>query len=864
MIKYFKNRIEAGNILADKLLSFQNLDPVVLALPRGAVPMAYEIAKKLHAPLDVVLVKKIGAPGHEEFAIGAIAEDEKPILNHQIISMYKFDPVEIENVVYKRISEIRARAKMYREKYPAVALKGRSVIVVDDGLATGATMSAAITWLRSQEVDKIIVAVPVSSWEAAEDIRSRVDEFISLIVPDNMMAVGRWYKEFSQVSDEEVLECLQKQKGNESDTDNKTVWIEDGAARLQGVLSIPAQAKGLVLFAHGGGSSHKSPRNLYVAKALNEAGFGTLLFDLLTVNESLNRKNVFDIDLMASRLLVATDWAKKVNPDLPIGYFGSSTGAAAALKAAQDRLDIFSIISRGGRPDLALDSLPQVYAPTLLLVGQEDHPVIPLNELAKKHLKNSEMILIPHAGHLFEEAGTLEQVVEYAVSWLSSCLKLHLEKNIDTHFDVKENIVNEIEQSARAFSITSDLDDWIREISQHKIVMLGEATHGTRDFYSLRREISKKLLKDHGFNFIAVEGDWPDCIRLNQYIHNQNDHRNEDIVCGEFHRWPTWMWANEEVASLIKWMKKNRKGSFYGLDVYSLYDSLDEIKKCIEKVDPVISMNIMKTYKCFEAYRFDEYAYARSLLKVPKGCLNEVVTNLRSLLRVRLEETTFNLDEFFGAKQNARVITNAEKYYRAMILGGAESWNVRDHHMLETLEELLRLHGPDSKAIIWAHNTHIGDYHATDMLENGYINLGGLAREKFGMENVFLLGFSTFQGTVTAGHAWGGEEIKMNLPKAQVGSYEEYLHQASVNLKSNKLLIDLKSVGKNSFLNRKLPHRAVGVVYDPDHESKGNYVPTELAKRYDGLMFVDQSTALGSLSATYVREKLPETWPAGQ
>ena len=222
-----------------------------------------------------------------------------------------------------------------------------------------------------------------------------------------------------------------RENAGDASITHQNVWINDGSASLQGILSMPISPKGLILFAHGSGSSHKSPRNLYASKALSDAGFGTLLFDLLTTHEALTRKNVFDIGLMTSRLLIATDWAKNLFPELPIGYFGASTGAAAALGAAKDRQDIFSVVSRGGRPDLALDSLPKVYAPTLLLVGENDPQVITLNELAKNKLKNSELILIPNASHIFEEPGTLEQVVEHTVSWFSKCLTLHLEKNFD-------------------------------------------------------------------------------------------------------------------------------------------------------------------------------------------------------------------------------------------------------------------------------------------------------------------------------------------------------------------------------------------------------------------------------------------------
>jgi erythromycin esterase-like protein len=199
-----------------------------------------------------------------------------------------------------------------------------------------------------------------------------------------------------------------------------------------------------------------------------------------------------------------------------------------------------------------------------------------------------------------------------------------------------------------------------------------------------------------------------------------------------------------------------------------------------------------------------------------------------------------------------------------MIEGGPASWNIRDSHMMETLENLINLYGDDSKVIVWAHNTHIGDYHATEMLANGNINLGGLAREKFGINNVYLLGFSSYQGEVTAGSAWGGEEKKMNLPKATLGSYEDYFHKASLNMKASQFLTTFEKLDKYSTLNRKLGHRAVGVVYDPYHEAHGNYVLTELARRYDGLIFIDRTTALKSLSSTFSVEEFPETWPSGQ
>jgi putative phosphoribosyl transferase len=890
MNNHFANREQAGKLLAAKLIKYQRLNPVILALPRGGIPVAYEISSRLKAPLDVVLVKKIGAPGHEEFAIGAIAEDEKPILNQKVIQFYNFKPEDIENIIVDRISEIRSREKLYRKDLPKIPLENRIVIVVDDGLATGATMLAAVNWLRTKNVKKIIVAVPVSSSEAARMVRHKVDEFISLLTPPDMLAIGMWYKDFLQVSDKEVLNILKKQatenqnKSNESNEEsneeNREVIIQDGAAILKGVLTMPLGARGIILFAHGGGSSHKSPRNQYVAKALNDAGFATLLFDLLTIDETADRKNVFDIELMTSRLMVATEWAKKINPDLPIGYFGASTGAAAALGAAALRVitgDVFAVVSRGGRPDLALDSLAEVSVPTLLLVGEKDKAVIPLNEYAINKLKNSQLVLIPNATHLFEEPGALVQVVEYAVSWFSSSLIHYTDKTPGVRStETKDKLVTEIEDCSHSFTTTKKLDSWIREISKHRIIMMGEATHGTKEFYSIKREISKILIQDYGYKFIAVEGDWPDCYKLNEYISGDRFSNSQGspyvehfedarhAVSSQFHRWPTWMWANEEIPPLIEWMKDKQMGAFYGLDVYSLFESLEEIKKHLDHIEPETAQRMLAGYKCFESYKFDEIAYAKSLLQFPKGCQEEVVKNLRALLRLRLYETSLSKESLFDARQNARVIANAEDYYRAMFEGGPRSWNVRDLHMMETLEHLLELYGPDAKVIIWAHNTHIGDYHATDMLDSGYVNLGGLARERYGLENVYLLGFSSYHGSVTAGKAWGGKEEKMFLPKAQKGSYEDYFHQAAMNMHADKLLMRFDKLNKDSNLYKKLGHRAVGVVYDPAHESRGNYVPTKMADRYDAMIFIDETTAVEPLATVFTAEEFPETWPEGQ
>lgn len=862
-MKRFKNREEAGNLLAERLIPFRDSNPIILALPRGGIPLSKIIAKRLHAPIDLIFIRKIGAPGNEEFAVGAVAEDEKPIFNEELISLYNLDRKVISGLVADQVREIRTRSKLYRKIFKSLAWQGRTVIVVDDGLATGASMKAALLWLQTKMVKKIIVAIPVSSKEGMEEIKPFCDEAISLITPHQFWSVGSWYHEFKQLTDEEVLH----ESSNVVDlVDENDIRLYDYNEPLKGLLQTPLNARGLVIFAHGSGSNYKSPRNQQVAKALHEAGYITLLFDLLTADEANHKNNVFDINLLSRRLNLATEWAKKNFPHLPLGYFGASTGAAAALKSASERNDIFAIVSRGGRPDLAMDALAKVDIPVLLIVGKEDDLVVPLNKSARNKLKNCQMELIPKAGHLFEEPGTLEQVIELSVGWFN---QHNVKKKIKTFSPAKENIVLEIEKHSTPFDKATDLKEWIHQIAKHRIVMFGEATHGSKEFYHWRSEISKILIEKHGFSFIAVEGDWPDCNKLNQYIYSDDNQSATNVVRDGFHRWPTWMWSNEEIPSLIEWMKKKKLGGFYGLDVYSLFESIDEIKNKLAEYDSNLAYRIMEGYNCFESFERNELSYAQSLSRLPTGCQEEVIGNLRELLRLRLQDTRLTSKQLFDVQQNARVINNAEKYYRTMLSGGSESWNTRDYHMLETLENLLRYHCADnvknSKAIVWAHNTHVGDYHATDMGEGGYINLGGLAREKFGVENVYLVGFGTHHGKVTAGRAWKTPQETMVLPTAKAGSYEDYFHRAAVNLEAEQFLTTFTHLDKHSPLYHKLGHRAVGVVYDPNDEKHGhNYVPTELANRYDAFIFVDETNALKPLSTNETPNIFPDTYPLGQ
>ncbi|MDX5422945.1 MAG: erythromycin esterase family protein, partial [Hymenobacteraceae bacterium] len=278
-----------------------------------------------------------------------------------------------------------------------------------------------------------------------------------------------------------------------------------------------------------------------------------------------------------------------------------------------------------------------------------------------------------------------------------------------------------------------DLDVLIDEIGDARIVMLGEASHGTSEYYTWRTAISKRLIQERGFNFIAVEGDWPECYVLNRLIKGyQNSGSKIADVLQVFRRWPTWMWANWEVAALVEWMREynfqrstSSKAGFYGLDVYSLWESLEQIVQFLEHNDGQAAEAARNAINCFEPFNRDPQTYAHATAFVPTDCENEVIEMLQ---RIQKQPAfTDDPEHDFNTKQNALVAVNAEKYYRAMIRGGANSWNVRDGHMMETLDRLLDLHGPDSKAIVWEHNTHIGDARYTDMADDGMYNIGQLA-----------------------------------------------------------------------------------------------------------------------------------------
>ncbi|HEX2535770.1 MAG TPA: erythromycin esterase family protein, partial [Chitinophagaceae bacterium] len=380
----------------------------------------------------------------------------------------------------------------------------------------------------------------------------------------------------------------------------------------------------------------------------------------------------------------------------------------------------------------------------------------------------------------------------------------------------------------------ADLDPLIRKIGQKRIVMLGEASHGTHEYYTWRSHITRRLVEEYGFRFVAVEGDWPDCYALNRYVsHHASAPGSATDNLHSFDRWPTWMWGNWEIAAFVEWMRRHNKGKerkeqvgFYGLDVYSLWDSLECVVQYLQKNDPDALKAAHEAIRCFEPYKEDEgasYGYAARM--VPELCQDEVIGLLQTLTDKR-KTPEGDTEPVFSAEQNALIAVNAERYYRAMISGGPHSWNVRDSHMMETLNRLLEFQGPESKAIIWAHNTHIGDARATDMADEGMFNIGQLARQQYGNDAVALIGFGSYEGSVIAGSAWGADLERKEVPEAREDSWEFQLHTAG----GNRLLL-LDQFPQTPFHDTRIGHRAIGVVYRPAYERYGNYVQSIIGQR---------------------------------
>jgi erythromycin esterase len=402
----------------------------------------------------------------------------------------------------------------------------------------------------------------------------------------------------------------------------------------------------------------------------------------------------------------------------------------------------------------------------------------------------------------------------------------------------------------KALSLNShvDLDPLIEEAGKRKLVLLGEASHGTLEYYEWRAEISKRLIVEQGFSFIAVEGDWASLYRLNKYVKDLPGAPTSAVeAMRNFNRWPEWMWGNTTVADLIEWMREHNrklpaeeKVGFYGMDVYGQWEAMDDLLTYAELYFPEYYNAIAQKLACFERFDRDEWAYARATASGNVSCEDELKALVDLMAELGRMVGTDQKNEHFRAKQNALVIKNAEDFFRLAVRGGSQSWNSRAEHMWFSVKRLFELYGKNSKGIVWAHNTHVGDARATTMASHGMVNIGSLSRQELGSNNVFITGFGTYKGRVNAGSQWGNPMQIMNVPRAHNESIEFALNQ--VGEPAFLLLFD-ETDRMHALFGQFIGHRAIGVVYNPRNES-GNYVPTYFTRRYDSFIFINKTNAL--------------------
>jgi erythromycin esterase-like protein/predicted phosphoribosyltransferase/dienelactone hydrolase len=876
----FTDRADAGRQLGEKLAGMKLANPVVYALPRGGVPVAAQVAQRLDAPLDLILVRKIGAPGNPELALGAIAEGaaDKIMMNEHIRRLSGASNAYIERAHAEQRAELERRKKKYlgdrRREDPA----GRTAIVIDDGLATGATMKAALRSLKDNGARRIVVALPVAPESALTELTGLADDIVCLLRAQTFHGVGAFYRDFSQLSDEEVIRILaqiptvqpdipRRKDGNIS---RRLVAIPPVA--LEGELAVPKDPQGVIVFVHGSGSSRHSPRNQQVASDLNERGFATLLFDLLTSREAKDRHNVFDIPLLAERVVEALVWigSEPDIADLPVGLFGASTGAAAALVAAAElRGRIAAVVSRGGRPDLARPHLPEVQSPTLLIVGSLDHDVIELNKQALAELNcDKKLRIVPGAGHLFEEAGTLDIAIGHAGDWFVSHL---VSPEIRKPEPIRTTGVSDLAILRTAAEPLPLIEDpafakAFDRFGSHRIVLLGEATHGTSEFYRARAAITRRLIEKHGFSIVALEADWPDVAIVNRQIRQSGPPANRPAP---FARFPIWMWRNEEFESFTRQLRTlnsartaDERVGIYGLDLYNMNSAIAEVLGYLDNVDTAAAEIARSRYACLSPWSREPVAYGRAALT--KGyamCEKPVIDTLVDLLKNELDYISKDGDQFFDAAQNARLIASAERYYRAMYYGSHLSWNLRDRHMFDTLREILNHAGPNAKAVVWAHNSHIGDARYTDMgRERGELNIGQLCREKYGDE-VALIGFGTGSGTVAAASEWDAPMEIKNIRPPRRDSFEALCHAVD----QDRFLFDFRNPDNSAMrhlLAAQRLERYIGVIYRPDTERWSHYSHANLSDQYDAFVWCDNTHAV-SPTPVLAGKGEDETYPFG-
>lgn len=667
--RVFRDRREAGRILARLLGAYRGREGViVLGLARGGIPVAWEVAAALGVPLDAFIVRKLGAPGHEEFAMGALAGGGRVVVNDDVVRALRVTPQQLRDVAEREGRELLRREAAYRCGRPPVQLAGKTVILVDDGLATGSSMLAAVSALRDMDAGEIVVAVPAAPESTCREFAGLVDDVVCATMPTPFRAVGESFWDFRQVTDDEVRELL----------------------------------------------------------ATPTTGFAT-----------------------------------------------------AHIRLAESPAEVIARTA--------------VEAPA----GVPPHEA-------------------------------LEEVIGDA-----------------------------------------------------RIVLIGESTHGTQEFYQARAEITKWLIEEKGFCAVAAEADWPDAYRVNRYVRGEGTDGSADEALSGFERFPGWMWRNTVVRDFVGWLKAHngsqrdggrRETGFYGLDLYSLHRSMREVVTYLEKVDPAAAERARRRYACFDHASGDDgqaYGFAAAFgagVSCERQAVEQLVEMQRTVADYVRRDGMSAEDENFYAQQNAQTVRDAEVYYRAMFGGRVSSWNLRDRHMSQTLEALLThldRHGNPEPAriVVWAHNSHVGDARATEVGTDGQLTLGQLARESFG-EQVRLIGFTTHSGSVTAAGEWGGPAERKVVRPALNGSVEELFHEVGT---PEFLISPLISRAAAEPLDAVRLGRAIGVVYLPATERQSHYYHVRPRDQFDAIIHIDRTTALEPLemTSTWIAGETPETYPSG-
>ena len=431
----------------------------------------------------------------------------------------------------------------------------------------------------------------------------------------------------------------------------------------------------------------------------------------------------------------------------------------------------------------------------------------------------------------------------------------------------EETLIRNLADAAESFQSieAADLNPLMERIGSARIVLLGEATHGTSEFYRMRERITRDLIVKNGFRFVAVEADWPDAARVDHYVRHFQYPPSEWTA---FARFPTWMWRNTEVRDFVSWLRKHngtversKRVAFHGLDLYSLYDSIRSVLNYLDEVDPESAKVARERYGCLTPWQRDPATYGHAALTGSYPiCEPDVVRTLSDLLAKRRAYAEHDGERFLDAEQNARLVANAERYYRIMYYGSRASWNLRDTHMFETLENLLSFHGPDSKAVVWAHNSHIGNAAATEMAIRGEYNLGQLCRRVFG-DQAYLVGFGTHSGTVAAASEWDGPMEVKNVRPALPNSYEHLCHATGVA----RFMLGLRGRGDlcgRTGLGKEQLERAIGVIYRPETEMASHYFQAKLPEQFDEYIWFDNTCAVTPLDTAEIKG-LPDTYPFG-